>query len=408
LLAVVLAGAAVAACGGGSGGAASGGGKSITVLITSSPSASALKSIAPGFTKQTGISVKFVTVPYESITTKLLLANRSGSSSYDVAQVDSPMMAPLVAAGALTPMKDFLAKHPDYRASDFPAKVQEYTQYQGTPYALPLSTEPYVVFYRTDIYKKLGLKPATTWSQFTSNAAACKKAGYEGSAMSYSSSDSVYDWATILYSLGGRMLNADNTKATLTTPQAVQATQILTGLLPYTPSGAVNGGLVDAISIFGSQKVCTMIVGTGNWESIYTPKQPNVYGKLAVSQIPQGPTVLFGWLIGLPTKTKNPEGGAKFLDYALSTGRLGRFVSAGAPPPGRNSLLGAADVRKSLPYIPVLLKAEAGAEHFPYIPQLPQILTVISQQLNSIATHGTSIQAGLAKAQSQVNGILGS
>jgi ABC-type glycerol-3-phosphate transport system substrate-binding protein len=381
--------------------------QSITVLITSSPSASALQSIAPAFTKQTGIHVKFVEVPYQAITTKLLLANKSGSIPYDVAQVDSPMMAPLVAAGALTPMKSFFAKYKEYKSTDFPQKVTQYTEYRGVPYTLPLSTEPYTVFYRKDIYAKLGLKPATTWAQFASNAAACKKAGYYGSDLSYSSTDAVYEWATILYSLGGRMLNSDNTKATITTPVAMQATKIYNSLIPYTPSGAINGGEVDAISIFGEQNVCTMIEGTGNWESIYSPKNSKVYGKLAMSPIPQGPTVLFGWLIGLPTKSPNPTGGAEFLAYALSPAHVSTFVSDGAPPPGRTSLLSSPKITSELPYMPVLLKTESGALHFPYIPQMPEVLIDISEQLNSIATNGESAQQGLSKAQSQVDSVLG-
>lgn len=411
-LALVAIAAAVAGCGssgsGGSNGAATGkAGKSITVLVTSSPSATALEKIAPGFTQQTGIKVSFVTVPYQSITTKLLLAHRSGSTSYDVAQVDSPMMAPLASAGALKPMASFLASNPGYNESDFPTKVQQYTEYQGKAYTLPLSTEPYVVFYRKDLYAKLHLKPAKTWSQFTANAAACKKAGYYGSGLSYSADQGVYDWAAILYSLGGRMLNPTNTKALLNTPQALQATRIFTSLLPYTPSGTINGGLVQAISTFSEQNVCQMIQGTGNWESIDTPSQPKVYNKVAVAPIPGGTTVLFGWLIGLPTGSPNPVGGAKFLAYALSTANISRFVSAGAPPPGRQSLLNSATLRKKLPTIPTLVKAEAGAEHFPYIAQGPQILTTISQQLNSIATGAESIQQGLAKAQSQIDGMLG-
>src|SRR5215203_1679284 len=76
---VGLAGAAllgVAGCGsqGGMSGNEKGTANEITVAVSSSPSATALRKMAPGFEKQTGVMVKFVELPYEQLASKVLLA----------------------------------------------------------------------------------------------------------------------------------------------------------------------------------------------------------------------------------------------------------------------------------------------------------------------------------------------
>src|SRR3954468_8130091 len=106
MILAVLATAAVVAvvgCGGGGkrSGDANGTADEITVAVSSSPSATALRKMAPGFEKQTGVKVKFVELPYQQLAAKALLAARQGTGGYDVVQFDSPMLAPLAAGGAL-------------------------------------------------------------------------------------------------------------------------------------------------------------------------------------------------------------------------------------------------------------------------------------------------------------------
>jgi multiple sugar transport system substrate-binding protein len=75
------------------------------------------------------------------------------------------MLAPLVAGGALASLADRVTSAA-YDINDIPAQVREYASYKGTQYGLPLSTEPYVLWYRTDKLKEAGLTPPTTWDEY--------------------------------------------------------------------------------------------------------------------------------------------------------------------------------------------------------------------------------------------------
>ena len=103
----------------------------ITVFVTVSPSSDALKAMAPGFTKKTGINVKFVTVPTSDIVTKLLLACQTKSSSNDVVQFDSQHVTALAAAGCLDEVGMRAAESREYQDSRIPAQLKEYGTHEG-------------------------------------------------------------------------------------------------------------------------------------------------------------------------------------------------------------------------------------------------------------------------------------
>ena len=78
------------------------------------------------------------------------MASKKASNAFDVIQFDSPMLASLAAGGALADIGQGHDPSSSYGYSDFPTPVQDYAKFQGKTYAVPLSTEPYVLWYRTD------------------------------------------------------------------------------------------------------------------------------------------------------------------------------------------------------------------------------------------------------------------
>jgi ABC-type glycerol-3-phosphate transport system substrate-binding protein len=53
----------------------------LTIALSSSPSATALRAMGDAFSKETGITIEFVDIPYGDIATKVLLAATSSSST---------------------------------------------------------------------------------------------------------------------------------------------------------------------------------------------------------------------------------------------------------------------------------------------------------------------------------------
>jgi multiple sugar transport system substrate-binding protein len=397
----VAAALGLAAC---SGGAGHGSADAITVAVSSSPSATALEALAPAFEKKTGIKVTFVNLPYAQLAAKVLLASKEPGHAYDVIQFDSPMLASLANGGALANLGPQARQSASYDFADIPAQVQQYAQYHGTTYALPLSTEPYVLWYNTSLFGKLGLKPPASWPQYVSDARKLSGHGSYGNDSGFSSQIGAYYWLETVYLYGGSLFQGNSCAPALGTPAAQAATRTYLSLLGSTPATAVNGGGNEMTTAFVQGNVGQMINATGYYSIMADPSQSKIPGKFAAalppSAGPQGHTLLFGWLIGIGKNSGASASAWKFLQFALGKSNTGTFIAKGAPPAARTSLLDDQAARKQLPYLPTLIGAAKMGVHLPYITQMPQIITALSQQLSQAATrHPAASQLAAAASQ---------
>jgi ABC-type glycerol-3-phosphate transport system substrate-binding protein len=358
---------------------------SITVLITSSPSATGLQSVAGSFTEETGVDVEFVEVPYTDVTSTVLLAARTGSSEFDVIQYDSGFQAELVAGEALAPLDDLITSSPEYDIADFPEKVQEYAKYQGVSYGLNLSTEPYVLWYRTDLFEELGLAPPATIEEYIANAQALSEAGYFGADSGYGADIGGYYWLQHILQRGVEFFDEESCSFNVSSDEFVSATEEYLSLIPYVPPSAVNGGGNEMTAVFTQEDVGQMVNATGYYSIMADPEQSNLTDNFAAAVAPGEATSLFGWLIGLSADSENPEAGWAFLMHALGRDGVDDLIAAGAPPPGRISFGEDPVFVAETPYWPVLLEAAAIGQGPPKVPEFPEIQTILAATLSEMA-----------------------
>lgn len=383
----------------------------ITVFVTVSPSSDALKAMGPGFTKKTGININFVTVPTADIVTKLLLACQTKSSSNDVVQFDSQHLTALAAAGCLDEVGIRAAASNEYQDSRIPAQLKAYGTHGGKRLGLPLSTEPYILWYRKDLYQKLGLRVPRTWTQYAANAKKCADAGYYGSAIPYGSAAAAFRIGAMVHNYGGAYFNTTTYEPTFDDPKTKAAIRMAMDLVYTTPDSVIASGGLAAVQSMQQLDVCQMLNATGWWSILGDPKQsPKVYDKLAIADAPKmngsKETFLFGWLIGLNQFSTKKTEGFKFLEYALGKTNSKAFLEAGAPPTGR-LLFGPAleTLNRVAPYYQVLNLANKTAIPLYRVPEITEILDVTNRTLNAMATKQISFDAGIAKMNADLRAI---
>ena len=383
----------------------------ITVFVTVSPSSDALKAMAPGFTKKTGIDVNFVTVPTSDIVTKLLLACQTKSSSNDVVQFDSQHLTALAAAGCLDEVGIRAAASRVYQDTRIPGQLKDYGTHEGKRLGLPLSTEPYILWYRKDLYQKLGLRVPRTWTQYAANAKKCDAAGYYGSAVPYGASAAAYRIGAMIHNYGGAFFDSNTYEPTFDDPRTKAAIRMAMDLVYTTPASVISGGGLQSVQSMQQLDVCQMLNATG-WYSILGDKKqsPKVFNKLGIANAPKmngsKETFLFGWLIGMNQYSTKKEEGFKFLEYALGKTNSKAFLEAGAPPTGR-LLVGQAlaTLNRVAPYYRVLNLANKTAIPLYRVPEIGEIMDVTNRTLNAMATKQITFEAGIAKMNADVRSI---
>jgi ABC-type glycerol-3-phosphate transport system substrate-binding protein len=390
--------------------------KSLTVLIVPSPSATALEAIASAYTKQTGVAIRFVSVPYDQHATKLVLEGQSKSASFDIAQFDQPFLAAIVPAKGLAPLDEFINSDKAYDINDFQEPLRAYSQLEGITYGIPLSTEPYVNFYRTDIYKQLGLKPATTWEQVDSNAAAVSAKGesYYGWAGPYGPTiDSGPEYFERLLEHGGRLLDPNTSEPLLDTPIAIQTMQAFIDLAKYAPPATLSGTSGDSATAFTQSNVGSNIQPSGWYGTLNDAKTSKAAGKIGVATVPAGSggpyppvNILKGWLIGINPNSGYQQAAWDFLSFALGKQNVEAFINAGAPVPGRISTLRSAEHNAKLPYLKHLLPGIESGTTLPTIPELGEITTAVCQAISSMANEGKDVTSTMKSLNSKVRQVL--
>lgn len=381
----------------------------ITVVVSPGPSEDALKAVAPGFTSETGIAVDFVEIPYGDLLTKLLLSAKAGKSNYDVVQYDGPMIRALTEVDGLAKLDDLIAGSPAYDGADFSQKLQDYAKSDdGQTYGLPLSTEPYLLWYRTDLFDKLGLKVPTTWEEYTANAKALDAAGYDGSLMVYGPKESLPWFLQMLRSHGTEPWN-EKFEPDVESPAGVAAMKTFMDLVAYTPDSALTSGADDITSTFIQQDVGQMIQASGYYSIVNDPAQSKVVGKFGIAEPPNDgthkATMLYGWLIGMMKTSPNQAAGWKFLEYALGKTGVRSLVAEGAPPPGRKSLLEDPTILKDLPYLPTMITATEYARTSDRLVEGAEVSAAIAADVNDMAAKGTDPAAGAKKIDADITDI---
>jgi multiple sugar transport system substrate-binding protein len=386
---------------------------SLTMLVMDSPSANGLKALAKTYQSETGIEIKFVEVPYEQLATKVILAAKSKQATYDLAQVDAGYMPQIVTAKALAPLDDLIAADKDYNYDDFPEGLKAYAKYDGVSYSVPLSTEPYLQWYRTDLYTTLGLTPAKTWDDALANAKALQAAGDIGYGGVYDASGAAYFYLSMLQSSGGRLLDPETNQPLLDAPVAKTVMARYLELAKYGTPGVESATVFDAVNSFSQLNVGQMILASGWWSTVNDTASSKSTGLVATANTPlstDGPyepvSSLFGWVAGISSASTHQQAAWDFLSWALSAENAGAFIDAGAPPPARISTTSNPEFLEKLPYLAAAGEATTDGLPLPRIPELSQIIAVISQNISAMVTGQKSLDDGMAAAQDAVLNIL--
>ena len=105
--------------------------------------------------------------------TKLQTVIQAGSGAPDLAQFDYPVVASFALSGGLADITDLVS--PGLQDKFVPSAWDSVTA-NGKVYGVPQDVAPTVMYYRKDIFDRLGLQVPTTWDEFATTAAAVRAA----------------------------------------------------------------------------------------------------------------------------------------------------------------------------------------------------------------------------------------
>ncbi|MEN8651142.1 sugar ABC transporter substrate-binding protein [Streptomyces sp. 21So2-11] len=240
-----------------------------------------LVDIAKAYENQhANLTVKVTPIGWDVAHQKLVSAAAAGSLP-DVMQMGSTFMGEFAELGVLEPVDTKAFKKADF----FPA-AWENNVVEGEAYGVPWYVDTRVLYYRTDLAEKAGVKQAPkNWKEMSALAAAYQDKAKTKWGVSFQpyTLDTWQNWLPFLYSAGGELLK--DGKPALDSAASVKA---LKEYASYFDKGyskkSVQPGY-DVIKDFGNGSAPMFL--SGPWQTTnIAENQPGLKGKWAVAPMP--------------------------------------------------------------------------------------------------------------------------
>ncbi len=300
--------------------------------------------------------------------------------------------------------------------SAIPATVKT-AEYRGKLYAVPITSDGGLLYYRKDLLDKAGVQPPKTWDEMSQ---ACKKvqALPEGKGMScYAGQFEKYEGLTCNFSeavngAGGEVVGADG-KPNVNTPEAQAGLEFLvngfkTGEIP---KAAITYKEEEGRRAFQEGK----LIFHRNWPYVYalaskTDGSSKIVGKFAVAPLPgkDGPGVstLGGHNYAISAFTKNKGTAAEFIKFMASEERQNANLQASSQAPTWASLYDDPALQKKFPYLAPLKASIEKAQPRPSVVKYGDVTAAIQEAAYDALNGKKTPQQALSDLQTQLSSMI--
>ena len=321
------------------------------------------------FEKLTGMKIDIELVSTDALRQKLLVDFAAGRGEYDISSVGFASREEYSIAGYLEPLQKYLnnAKLTDlswYNLDDYTKPVfSSGISSKAELVFIPYTAEYFLLWYRKDIFEKLGLGVPLDIDELRKTAEKLDRLRKEGRISAYAYIDRVMPgpgeagWSIFCHAnrYNVEIVDFENMISYLTTPLAVEYFDYYTSMCKkYGPPGSANWGWGDIGVAYKQGMLAMATAGNASYRYIEDEETSTVAGKIGYAPPPMNPggkdpLWIWGWGINAVSKAK--EAAWLFIEWATSP----PLVKEMAPDYG-------VPARKSAYYDPLYLKAMPNQE----------------------------------------------
>ena len=315
------------------------------------------------------VSFEILKLSGDDIYQKTVIDLRTGTGSYDVILIDDPKALQFQTAGWLADLDALYKKNGQKVDSDFFPNLVNLCRLPAEPkgklYSLPFIGNVSLFAYRTDLFKKYGLKEPKTWDDVL--AAAKKIQAGEGEGVNgvvfrgVKGNPIVTAFLPMFWSFGGEIFDAKE-KPIINSPEGIKALKYFLELAKYAPKGTpMNNTAQVRDTLLAGGAAITPEVWPAWLGSLDDPAKSKVVGNVKVmahpSEVKASAPMLGIWHVALPAAGRNQDAAFKFLQFLTSAETQKLMAMKAGLPPSRASVYGDAELLKLRPFYPAVKAA---------------------------------------------------
>ena len=394
----------------------------LTVLVEGGGKAE-LTPVAEAFEAETGTSVTFVELPYDSLYERLNTELSGSNVSFDVAALDAIWLSAF--GPGMVPLDDMFTD--SVQEDLFPSLVEE-AQVDGHFVGMPAWTNAEILYYRTDLFTDPGQKaafqeqhgrelaPPTTWDEYQELAEFFTQDTDGDGATDLYGTDVKgaveTEWLSLVLQAGSdsMVLDADgNVIVNDAAHKAALDAYVAPIEAGVAPAGATQMDWATAQNLFNQGQLAM----TRFWAHAYTqvPEDSPASGNVGVTTMPAGPggaaAVPGAWYLSVPQATANQDKAQEFIQFVFDHNELGLDTDLGLAATVPALQAGEAEGRENLGALIAALDAPGTAPR-PATDKWQEIVdSVLIPMLQEATTGGADTQALLDRAAEQIEAIVG-
>ena len=226
-----------------------------------------------------GLKITFKMTPQARPETEQAFASE-GKSPFDAAVVSMGAFSNLQSKGQLQPMTDLVKKYRDkYKLED-----SMLIRVNGEVMAIAFMQNAQNLYYRKDIFDKLGLKPPATYSEMLQQAAVIKAKeptiDFPIAQTFAKGFDSGTEFVNIFVGMNGKMFKPGTAQPTFNDATGVKAIEAMKAMLPFMTPNALASNTDDVMNQFQQGKAAMGVLWASRAARMDDATASKVVGKM--------------------------------------------------------------------------------------------------------------------------------
>ena len=398
-------------------------GQTVNVLTVVAPQFAAHEARLTEFEAQTGIKVKYQYVPFANTREKLTAELVAKTDQYDVLSVMDIWGPSLY--NLFEPLNGRLAEKKIDMASRYPTAHLRAARDgfgNGPNYlGFPIRGHVQLLFYRKDVFAKLGMKPPETWDQMVEAGRVIQdKTDMSGVAMYYGKTggQNLMIWMNYLWGMGGDLIDAQGNPI-FNSPQGIAATQAYLDVLlkhKVAPAASAAFNETDAVNSVAQGKSAMVPVWWWRYAGLTDPKTSTLnrdqVGFVALPSMPgkDNTTYTNSWFYGINRNSKQKDAAMEYLSWltqpAIERDLLLDTTKNEVVAVQTANLMDAAVNDRFGGMHRAGAQALKGARGVPLFPQWPQFSDLLEATINELASGQGDVKTALDNAASRARRIM--
>ncbi len=333
-----------------------------------------------------------------------------GDSPYDLVYMDVVWVQKFAAAGWL---EDLTKKVDPQKLTDYIQGDVQGGKYQNKLYRMPFRTDVGMLYYRTDLLEKAGLKPPKTFQDLLTTSQTLQdqnlaRWGYVWQGKQYEGLAAMF--TEILQGYGGFWVNPETQAIGLDAPESIEAVKFLRQTIKQgiSPPGVTTYAEEETRRLFESGNT----VFLRNWPYVYAlASNSPIAGKYGIQPMvhlpgKQSGACLGGWGFGISKSSKHQREAWQVIQYFNQPDIQRQYFLETGYVPSRKSLFTDDTLVAKYNYLPALLQGAENAVLRPPIPQYAQVSDILQRYLSAALTGSKTPEAAMKAAAGETRTLL--